>query len=277
MIRKLKEVTLDGNDVYFLEAITDKLVINNNYKGIIVLDGKNLEVLQMVNTFDGMIIYASYISNDSEELLLFCPDNECIVYINLHTYDFKVIHLAGRLVEVIFSPFYVWNVNRIILSSYNGDFYAVDLECNTITLIVSDFIRIRYPEFYKFRAEALQYRSIANRSDDLQFIYKKDQNDYYLKDFSTASICKVNSVANIPHEIRFEKNIIAFTCEESIIIISENAEIARIETSRENKFLKTRFLKTSLCTSIAVLSSSNLDNTKSLVSVYEIGCVLGAM
>jgi hypothetical protein len=124
LVKKIKEIIQSENDIYFLEVISSKIVINNNYKGIIILS-QDLEILKEVDIFDDIMIYSGYINEISEELLLFCPENECLVYVNINTYEWKVINICGNLNNIVFSPVYMWDINELILSTYNGDFYSI--------------------------------------------------------------------------------------------------------------------------------------------------------
>ncbi|NYC30620.1 hypothetical protein [Clostridium saccharobutylicum] len=127
MKKQIKEFI--KNDIYFMEVLSDKIIINDNYNGILVFD-KNLELIKKLEIFEDITIYYSFVNNIGGEILLFCPNNECIVYINIETYEYEVIYLKNGLENLIFSNLYEWNDNGLILSTYNGEFYSVCIDEN---------------------------------------------------------------------------------------------------------------------------------------------------
>lgn len=122
MKRQIKEFT--QNDIYFMEVLSDKIIINDNYNGILVFD-KNLELIKKLEIFEDITIYYSFVNNIGGEILLFCPDNECIVYINIETYEYEVIYLKNGLENLIFSNLYEW-----LYSNKTGK-KSKDFECRS--------------------------------------------------------------------------------------------------------------------------------------------------
>jgi len=93
-------------------------------------------------------------NNSNEEILLFCPDNECIVYVNIRSYEYSVIHLTNGLENLVFSTLYEWNDNGLILTTYNNEFYSICVSKKSIKKIRDEEIAIKYTELYKFLQEA---------------------------------------------------------------------------------------------------------------------------
>jgi len=88
MLVKIKEFVQRDNDVYFFQTVSDKIIINDNYVGLLILDS-DLNLIKRLAIFDGITIYSSFFNNSNEEILLFCPDNECIVYVNIRSYEYS--------------------------------------------------------------------------------------------------------------------------------------------------------------------------------------------
>ena len=45
----------DNNDVYFMEIMEDKIVINNNYKGILIYDS-TFNLVKKIDLFEGFFV-----------------------------------------------------------------------------------------------------------------------------------------------------------------------------------------------------------------------------
>ena len=112
---------ISDNDIYFMEILDDLIVINDNYCGVIILNN-NLEQVNKIELFDDITIYSSF--KHSKELLLFCPDNDCFVYLNLYRY--AIIPLES-FKNCIFSPLYFWDKDNVILIDYQGHLVNVNL------------------------------------------------------------------------------------------------------------------------------------------------------
>ena len=269
MIKKIKEKIIKGNDIYFFEVISNKIVINNNYKGIIILDN-NLDELKQLNIFDHMMIYSCYINENDEELLLFCEENKCLVYVNLREYDYKVIDLREEFLAMGFSPVYLWDSNRLILSTYDGKFYDVDVKEDSNALISNSDVSGKYPLLYELWLQTTKHKIVNIHPNNFQFIFKNDQGIYYLHDLLNNNTCINDYLANMAHEITFEQDTFVFTSEQFISVVKQNVEVARIETNNAYMFLRTRFEKTTVSIRIVVLNGSKSDNCKNLITMYDI-------
>lgn len=114
---------LEGNDIYFIEVLGDRVLVNDNYSGLLVYDS-GLNLVESIKIMDDFLIESSV--KKENELLLICPENECLVYLNIIGCQYKIISLDGWE-EWIFSPLYEWQEDGIILSDYNGRLARVDL------------------------------------------------------------------------------------------------------------------------------------------------------
>ncbi len=117
-----------GKDVYFMEVLDDLLVVNDNYQGILIFNSE-LRQINQIKLIEDMNIYTSF--KKDKELLLFCPDNDCLIYVDLYSNKKIVIPLVA-FDEWIFSPIYEWNKKKVILSDYWGNFLKVDLDIGAL-------------------------------------------------------------------------------------------------------------------------------------------------
>lgn len=148
MITKTKEFVQDNNDMYFLEIVADKIVVNDNYSGVLILD-RNLNVLKSLPLIEGIRIYTSYTNPINEEILLYCPDNNIIVYVNLKDYDYKIIQLNDGVDNLIFAEVYEWNENYVILSTYEFEFVKIHIKKSSLERIELGVAEQLYSCVYK--------------------------------------------------------------------------------------------------------------------------------
>lgn len=111
------------NDVYFLEIVNNKILINDNYEGIIVFDD-HFNVLKKIYFFNDFIIDLSI--KNGNEILFICSDINKIIYLNLLNYQTKIISLKG-FESYIFSSLFEWHENLVILVDYKENHIKIDL------------------------------------------------------------------------------------------------------------------------------------------------------
>lgn len=155
----MNRVEIADNDVYFMEVLKDMILINNNYSGLILFNS-NLEQICRLEVIEGLSIYSSYIHE--KEVLLFCPENKCFVYVDFSLNKKKII-LLKEFQDWIFSPLYVWCQSSVLLSDYKGNFVNVDLKKEKISMVnihdtvyqreLADIEKLREYQVYKIFSE----------------------------------------------------------------------------------------------------------------------------
>lgn len=128
--------TIIENDVYFLQVIGTKIIINDNYDGILVLDC-NLNLLKKINVFDGICIYSSFITGENE-MVLFCPDHDKLAYINIEREKVYIMDIPEGIRNEIISRMILNNTSRAIFITNKGKFVALDKENKRLEMIEYD-------------------------------------------------------------------------------------------------------------------------------------------
>ena len=131
---EVKDVELLNNDAYFMEIVNNMIVVNDNYKGLIIFDSE-LRQIKKIELIEELAIYTSF--KNGNEILLFCPDNGCFIYVNIELNKKKIIPLA-EFDNYLFSTVYDWNQENLILSDYQGHFIKVDLSKGVLVKVDSD-------------------------------------------------------------------------------------------------------------------------------------------
>lgn len=165
------------NDIYFMEIVSDKIVINNNYAGVAVLDS-DLNTVKEMDIMADLVIDLSFVHEN--EIVLCCYENHCLIYIDLNFYDYKVILLQEALSEVNFLPLYEWRDNTLLLlvddgaalvcvDVLNGSVQVADnVADGRYSFMRSDWDKIKKYTLYK--AYPAKREAIVERDNAVQLI-----------------------------------------------------------------------------------------------------------
>ncbi len=268
MLVKIKEFLQKDNDIYFFQIVSDKIIINDNYVGVLILDS-NLNLIKRLTIFDGITVYSSFFNNSNEEILLFCPDNECIVYVNIRSYEYSVIHLENGLENLVFSTLYEWNDNGLILTTYNSEFYSICLSKKSMKKISDEEIATKYTELYKLFQEARKHKTFKMLSDGSTAIIDYDNHNINIINHKN-QIKHVFDNASIDFlDIDYRKGILAIVNENAVEIMYNNGNVV-MYPEEDYIFLKGRILDKFGNPFLITLSSSKLDINKSRIEMFQI-------
>ncbi|SDZ27306.1 parallel beta-helix repeat (two copies) [Thermoactinomyces sp. DSM 45892] len=132
-----------------LDIVSNNIVVNNNYTGIQILDSR-LNLVRCIEPFDDIAIYSLYKHHSNKEIILYCPENECLVHVNLDSGDFRKIELDNQFSEVVFSSIYLWKNEEVMFTDYRGHFYRLCIESGAIRTVDLNSIKTCYTSFYRF-------------------------------------------------------------------------------------------------------------------------------
>ncbi|APC40576.1 hypothetical protein [Clostridium estertheticum] len=268
MFIKTKEFKQNDNDIYFIGNLADKIIINDNYNGILILDN-NLELIKKLEIFDDITVYSHFINNVDEEILLFCPDNECMVYINVETYEYKVIYLKNGLENLIFSNLYEWSVNGLVLSTYNGEFYSICIDEKIIEKIDYKEVERLYPKLYKFYKESTKQKVIKLFPDEYIAIIEEEKRNINAFNYKEQTKHVLNNASINFIDIEFKDGIFVLVDENIIEIITiRDKEI--LHPDENYIFLKAKFVSKLDCICLVTLSSSNSNAGYSKIDMFQI-------
>lgn len=263
----IKTKEFEKNDIYFMEVLSDKIIINDNYDGILILDN-NLNLIKKLNIFEDITIYSTFISNN-EEILLFCPDNQCMVYINIANYDYKVINLNNGLENFIFSTLYEWNDNGLVLTTYSGEFYIISVYQESIQKISCEEVERLFPKLYKFYQESITCNIIKIFPYDCVVITKGvDGNINVLNCFNQTENVLNNVNANYL-DIEFRDGKFVILNENRIEIIT-NHDKRLLNANKNYIFLKARFIGKRNDIKIVILSSNKRNANCSKIDMFHL-------
>lgn len=112
-------------DLYFLELTDDFVVVNDRYQGLLVMDC-TMQIVKKIFIMDDLLI-DSAITHENK-LILFCYDNECIVFVNLEDDDKPVLRIE-MTVDGYFLPLFIWEKESVLLCVGQGtQLVRIDLQ-----------------------------------------------------------------------------------------------------------------------------------------------------
>ncbi|WP_312752928.1 hypothetical protein [Rummeliibacillus suwonensis] len=265
MFIKTKEFKQRDNDVYFIEVLFDKIIINDNYDGILILD-TNLNLIKRINIFKGIIVYSLFIKN--EEVLLYCPDNECIVHIDVSTYEYSIIYLKNGQENLIFSTLYEWNENGVVLTTHNDDFYSVYIRAKTIQKINHKELERLYPKVYELYQKLNNFKVVKVFSDEYEAIIVDEEHNFSMLNNKEQFKHVLKNLPSDFHDIEFRNGAFAVVNENSIEVFTSNDK-ALFFPNKNCIFLKARFFVKNGGIGLLALSSSQSDVSYSKIDMFE--------
>ena len=135
----------DDNDVYFMDIINDKIVMNDNYHGILVYD-ENFQLIKKIELFHDFIV--DFALKGKDGILLFCYDEHVLVYFMIESLQCKMFSLK-KFSDWIFSSLYVWDDEFVLLSDYNGNIIRLDLKNEKLAVETGEGRLKRFEKVYQ--------------------------------------------------------------------------------------------------------------------------------
>ncbi len=259
----VKTLELNNNDVYFIETLEDSIIINDNYSGVIILD-KKLNFVKKIRLIDDLMIYS--VAKYKSEILLYCPDNDCLIYVDTLLSRHIVISTKDFM-DLKFSLLYAWNEEHIILSDYQKNFFKIDLNNRCLKKlsikdheyyhIVNDYFILN--KFSIYMINNVEKRALVRSSKtEISLIsYEK-----------TIKVLQIIDMENY-HSFETCSGIIAKIGEKKLEILFNKTKKTQYSSSGFN-FLSGKFLKESKKNIFFLLSGDKSDLSKSKIQKYII-------
>ena len=124
------EKIIRENDTYFLEILENRIIINDNYHGILIFDFE-MNFIKAINIFEDIVVYDSYVISN-KELILFCPENEKMVYIDFKEEISKVIDIDEELSDIADLRLFSMKDNTCIFVSAQNKYIELNLQNKTL-------------------------------------------------------------------------------------------------------------------------------------------------
>lgn len=262
----------NNNDIYFLEVILDKIMVNDNYDGVLILDS-DLNVLKRIKLLDDLVIDKSFLKN--REIVLHCYENQCLIHINIDSFNYKIIRLNSGLEDKIFSPFYEWVDDDLILMADNGAvFVHINLSDNVIQVAQKDMIEKLHFSIYDnwsklngfviHKVYPQRCEVIVESNNIIKLINYKNDKESILK------IEPFETAPNYFYDIEMMKNCIAQISEKEISILYEGNNIIFYSDYQHYSFLRGKFITIENKEYLLLLSSSNSNPENVMIAKFSL-------
>lgn len=131
----MNEKTICG-DIYFLQIVGDKIVLNDDYEGLCILDS-NLQAIKKIKIIQDIVIYNSVVVSE-KEVLLNCIENGIMFIVNIETDEIKKIDFPDMLKNEILLKMTKKEENAVILKTYKNHFYRMNMGDMTFERVDND-------------------------------------------------------------------------------------------------------------------------------------------
>ncbi len=257
-INYIKEIEFQNNDIYFLAIVNNRIVINNNYKGILILD-EDLNVINDIDIISDFVIYSYY--TFQEKILLYCPESEVIVLLNVESFECKIVSLCG-FEDENFRQVFGWNNNYVILSTDSGQFVQIDWLSEHPKISVCDCTEIAIHDYYSFLNQYVILKVFPNIKTALI-----ENDKLYLIDYEKHKILKEGIKREKCHDYELMGMCLVQIGENEIYIAQENEEVL-LNPEKGYIYLRVKPFDKDLKGYFVVLSSSNRNVKISKIEKY---------
>ena len=265
MLIKTKEFNQDINDMYFFRSVDKTVIINENYSGVLILN-EDFKILKTLKLFEGIVIYSSYVNSINREVLLNCPDNEAIVYINLKKYMYKVLQLRKGVENLILTNLFEWNDNNIFLYTNNFEFIKINITKETIEQVDCNNENID-PLSYKVLNLNKEHEVIKIFYDE-QAAVIKDKGNLNFFNYNNQNSFVINKDESFI-DIEYKEGIFALIKEESIKLVTDSCEEI-LYPDTNYIFLKAGIINNLRSPSLVVMCSDKSDVNRCKLLNYKI-------
>jgi hypothetical protein len=260
------EKKFSNNDIYLIEVVSDKIVINDNYEGILFLDS-SLNIIKGLKLFDGLVIETAY-TND-KDIVLWCFENRCLVHINASSHDFQIIPLGEELQEKAFLAFCEWVENGLVLVADDGNVLAyVDFLDSTVSLVTQEALEkasFSAHNDWKELSKSLVHKVYPN---DFCAIVESD-NTTRIVDYRNGTETVLTVMPGNFYDIEVLAGCVVQVSEE-LVSVSYGEKCVVLYPSPGDRYYYGRFITTDEVGYLLLLSSSNWDSSKCKIEKYPI-------
>lgn len=257
-----------NNDIYFIETVQDKIIINDNYEGVIILDS-HLDIIKKIKLLDDMVIDTSFRKNN--EIVLYCYENQCFIYLDINTYIYNIIFLNRDCSEMSFLPLYEWHDDELILLAESGKIlvridlltYTVQKYCNESELfsVYQDFEKLNKLFLHKVYPE--KNIAIIEKDNILDIINYKEQS------LLTEIMIDIKNIDF--YDVEVINEFIVLVDEYKIIVSNSVKNVNLFPTTNGYRFLRCKFIYFNGEIFLIVLSCCDADSSLCKLERYTVG------
>jgi len=264
IIKKIDELIVLNNDIYILTNFKDYIIINDNYQGLILLN-HTLRTIEKIFIFEGIHIYHLYQKYNGNSVLVYSPENEEIIFVDINTKKHAVIKTHT---DEVFSPNYYWNDNTLLMITFNGDFYQLCFESYILRQVTAKEAEKICSSFFNFWNASREYHVLKVYSEQQSFIVKNNTESVSFFNYAQQEYVTAKNFSDGWHDVEYNNNIFLFIHEKKIEIINDQNKII-LKPRLGYILLRARFLSSN---QIVVFSSKPSNSRECLLETYSLEC-----
>ena len=255
-----KHIKVVHNDVYFLVCVNNKIVINNSYRGVLILDNE-LNVIDTIEIIDDLVIYSYYIYQNN--ILLYCPENSICVLLNVETGKYIIISLLGFENE-IFGEIYEWHDDNIVISTYKGNFVRINLKDMALGMLYGNEWGSQIQRDYNCLKKYTVHKVFANETKAIV-----GNDNLYLMDYRSQTVLLEQIEQEQNHDYELAGKYVVKISENKIGITVHKEEIV-LKPKKGYIYLRAKCLNENGKKNIITLASDIETNENSIIEKYPI-------
>jgi len=258
---KCYEFKVDAQ-LYFLEIIKNRIIINNKYEGIIILN-YYLDLVKTIKIFDDLIIERCYKHFFDDTFLLFCFENNCFIYIN-KLWKFRIIQIEQND-EMFLSHLYWWkNTDEIILTSYKNEIFRLSLIEESLSKVTENYLKYHYIQFYKIWMDYKDVPVVRFFPEESVLLFQnKLETELIINNYIDTTERHISSFLKDTHDFYYQKGSVLAIHEKQVDLITPDNERFKIPTKNPWVSLRAKFIESkNICFVVLYRNESYPDNVK---------------
>lgn len=240
------------NDVYLLALTKDYIVVNENTKGLLVLNHE-LNIVDKIEFDIEILIDAVFIHGN--KLLLLCYEQNSVLYVDIATKQQE--NMTFEEDNWRFAPIYIWEKNKVCLYDYKSRKAEIDLKNFNMQYIQSNDLNL----------SRLMFRKIVgfNHHEKLVICIRKD---IEVINFETGNILNHFPIVDNCHDYEIHGHYFMAICEEKVLLFMDDYKV--VLYPRENFFfMRGKFICTETECKIILLSGNKSNSNECSVEKHE--------
>ena len=267
ILNKIHELCFEKNDVYQIESCADKIVINEDYHGIRILD-LSLNTIKVISFIERLVFFSIYKKYDNSAVVLYALEQNSLIFVNLQTFKYFTIKPHVPLINYPFDRNYYWENDTLIFAIENSDiFYQVDFESSSVKRISHKAVKLASQAFFDFWKACKKYNDITIYPNQGTFTFKKNRQLSGFYDYKNKKLMLTKHSLGLFEEIYYHNGMFIFFDLWDKNIKCKNNKTFLPEPDPHYYYLRINGLNNG---NIAVLLTNKDNHQKCILKVYEI-------
>lgn len=205
------ELYFDNNDIFQMQSCADKIIVNEDYHGIRILD-LSLNTIKIIPLMERLVILSFYKKYDNSSVAIYAPEQNRLIFVDLQTFTHFTVELLDPLTKYYLDRNYYWQDNTLIFGIENRDiFYQFDFEFSMLKKISQKTVRSIAPSFLDFWQACKKYDAITIYPDQSSFTYKKNRKLTGFYDYKNNGLILTKHSLKLFDEVYYHNKMFIFS------------------------------------------------------------------